>query len=144
MEPSKIRKELLAQHADIRTKMDLVRSALDLRQKGQGSDRELLDCLQQLKESVAVHNARENELLRDFIRDVDMWGPLRVEGMHDAHEKEHSAINEALDEAMKKVSGEGLSQLLSRMTEHMELEEKDVLAKDLFDDNGPPIDSFGG
>jgi hypothetical protein len=65
--------------------------------------------------------------------------------MNEAHEKEHEAISASLAEVVQKTPGsEAISLLFSRMAQHMELEERNVLAKDLFDDDGPPVDSFGG
>lgn len=145
MKPSQIRQELLAQHANIRAKMDAVQVALASSRNGQGDSPELHHALEELLALVVRHNTSEEELLKDFIREIDPWGPVRVEGMNEAHEKEHEAISAALADVVKKApESRAITELFTRMAQHMELEERNVLAKDLFDDDGPPVDSFGG
>lgn len=147
MMPSAMREELLAQHKDLRARVDETRAAIAAVRAGTGTHEQFFAALTRLAAALGVHNAREEALLKDVIPDVDAWGPARADLMFSAHVKEHELLFDSLvssgrsheDAAMTTVSG-----LLDELVEHMTREEKGFLGEEVLHDDVMPRDVFGG
>ena len=145
MKPSEIRAELLTQHEDLRARIDEARRLIDRQARGDESD--LHGSLVRLTDVVRLHNAREEELMRDVFPTLDAWGPTRAEVMHEGHVHEHEALFASLVAARDASSGESLAsvrKLLDDMLAHMDREEKVFLCKEVLCDDGVVPDYFGG
>lgn len=148
MSPSKIRAELLGQHAEIRQHLVATRNAADRLKAGEPADDELRAALVRLGAAVRLHNAREEELLEDLIRTVDAWGDVRAEVLAAEHKKEHHQMFVTLVKAGASTDpAQAIAlaeELVSAMLEHMAVEEKVLLAEDVLRDDVIAREYFGG
>ena len=145
MRPSEIRDELLAQHEELRAKISDVRRLID--HQGRGGDGDLQGSILRLAGVVSIHNAREEELMRDVFPTLDAWGPARAEVMREEHVLEHQELFDSLMASRDALDGgslEGVRELLDNMLAHMEREEKVFLCKEVLCDDGVEPDYFGG
>lgn len=148
MTPSEIRKELLDQHAGLRTRIDATRAAAERWKGGEIAREELRSCLAVLADGVRAHNRREEELLRDLMPNADAWGPARAEVMQETHVQEHRDLYEALIDAGAAADANAgvppVLKLLDQMTEHIKREESSFLGADVLRDDAVTPDFFGG
>jgi hemerythrin len=149
MKLSEIRAGLLREHAGLAETLGDAASAAKRWQSGKVARDELHGCLGRLLEQLRVHNAHEEEVLREIIPAIDAWGKARAEKMIEEHHREHLALQKALIDASTTASVEvavlAVMQLVEQMTEHMAHEEKAFLGAELLNDETvPPNDSFGG
>ncbi len=148
MTPSEIRKELLEQHASLRSKIDATRASAERWQRGEPAREELRSNLALLAEGVRAHNRREEELLREVIPGADAWGQARAEVMEESHVQEHKAIYEALiDAGAASEAAAGVPpvlKLLDAMLDHIQHEEASFLGADVLRDDAVTPDFFGG
>lgn len=140
MKLSQIREELIAQHAELRRLAANITTEAAHVMQGEGASAEgLRALLARLDTALVAHNVREEALLRDELRTIDAWGPLREALMDDAHEAEHASIVRALrqtamiDDA-KVVAGQAL-EVVKRVVGHIEAEEREILHPDLLRDD---------
>jgi hemerythrin len=148
MKRSEIRRELLGQHAALRSLIEKTCQATDRWAGGEAARYEARAYLGRLVDDFRRHNRREEELLRDLIPTVDPWGPVRAEIMNEEHVKEHEELYTALADATaasdRKVTARLVRELRERILEHMAREEKGFLGEDALRDDDVSIDSFGG
>ncbi len=146
MKKSEIREALLTEHAQLRRRIEEVRSTLQLR----GRERRVAvrASAERLAHDVHEHCLNEERLLRGLLHDVDAWGPVREEIMTEGHQAEHREIVAAVVEAIgvcdASVESGVLSRILDRILDHMSREEAVLLGKDVLSDDGPPSDAFTG
>jgi hypothetical protein len=138
MKPSEIRRELLGQHAAIRSMTEVAHTILKRPRGGHPEQGDLNDCVARLAEAVNAHNAREEELLRDVVPRVDAWGKERASVM----DHEHTVAHRRLDEAMRgihlvepELAAVGVLALLRLIREHMDREEAAFLNEEVLRDD---------
>jgi hypothetical protein len=149
MTPSQIRAELLEQHAGLRSLIGDTRKAAEGVGRGRSAGREeLLFRVERLTTALRAHNLREETLLRDVVKNVDAWGPVRVEIMDESHVEEHLELVAALlgtnGASDAEIAGTGVSHVLDRLEAHMAREEEVILAENVLRDDGVAIGAFGG
>jgi hypothetical protein len=146
MSTNAIRRELLAEHAQLRGRIDEVRSAA-LRLRGRERRLALRSAVDRLARELHDHTQNEEQLLRGLLRHADAWGPVREEIMDERHLAEHRDLSAVAVEAivMSDTSAETgvLSGLLDRILEHMDREEIVILGEDVLGD-GKTSDQFTG
>jgi hypothetical protein len=148
MKASEIRRDLLAQHAELRSLLDQVSAAAARAKTTHRSVDDARACLAQLLEALGLHNLREEELLRGLLPGVDAWGGARAEIMGEEHVAEHRDLHAALtklatlgDAARWERTFDGLR---IRLLSHLAREERDFLGADALHDEEPTVDAFGG
>ncbi len=147
MTPSEIRESLLREHAGLRALIAEVR-----RRMTKGADSaartELSASMVTLAETLRVHNVREEGLLREILRDVDAWGPVRADVMDESHAHEHQDLVGALlaAQGIQDITAAGgtINDLLDRVESHMTREETVLLSEHVLRDDDLVIDYFGG
>jgi negative regulator of sigma E activity len=149
MKLSEIRAGLLREHAGLAETLGDAAEAAKRWQSGKVARDELHGCLGRLLDQLRVHNAHEEDVLRDIIPSIDAWGKARAEKMLEEHHREHHALQKAIMDASTTASVEvavlAVLQLVEQLTEHMAMEEKAFLGAELLNDETvPPNDSFGG
>lgn len=149
MKLSEIRAGLLREHAGLAETLGDAAAAAKRWQSGKVARDELHGCLGRLLDQLRVHNAHEEDVLRDVIPTIDAWGKARAEKMLEEHHHEHQALQKAIMDASTTASVEvavlAVLQLVEQLTEHMAMEEKAFLGAELLNDETvPPNDSFGG
>jgi predicted metal-dependent phosphoesterase TrpH len=137
MKPSEIRRELLEQHATIRTMTEVAQTIAKRLRAGVPPEGDLQDCVARLAEAMRAHNAREEELLRELVQDFDAWGKDRITMMDREHMQAHRRLDEAIrgiPEVRTAVAAVGVIALAHLIREHMDREEAAFLNEDVLCD----------
>jgi hypothetical protein len=137
MKPSEIRRELLAQHEQIRRMTEVTQTIAEGAQKG-ASEGDLTKCLARLDQAVRAHNAREEELLRDLVRTADAWGDARLAVMDEEHMRAHARLEAAVrgvPTLSRGLGGVGVVAMVRLLREHMDREEAVFLNAEVLNDD---------
>jgi hypothetical protein len=142
MKPSEIRTELTREHEGLRKMIDGLRILAGKIQVGDPLDIAMREGLARLGEALAVHNQREESLLKDLIPTVDAWGSVRAEVMNSSHRLEHDEL-EAMVMALRSgpIRFLDLMNLFERLLEHMAREERDILGEDVLRDDSVVVEA---
>jgi hypothetical protein len=123
----KIRAELLAQHRELRRRIDEARVIVQYWSHERVSRREVRAMLIALGSALEAHNEHEERLLRD----LSAAGSAGENLMSEHHVEEHHELYGALIVASESPNGSTgaplLQFLFNRIVEHMEREERTVL-----------------
>jgi hypothetical protein len=146
--PSQIREELLSQHEGLRQRLESTRAVVDRWANGEVQQAQVRAELAGLSDALRTHNLVEERTLRELIRNVDAWGPVRVEIMDESHIDEHRDLFDALHVISLAQDGrEALAELerfRGRLLGHMEREEAGFLNASVLRDDQVVIDAQGG
>lgn len=134
MELRVVRKNLLAQHENLRALMAAVEASLAAKAPAP----ELSSNLKKLRDAVLVHNAAEEGLLLPILETIDAWGPERVKKMLEDHKEEHAFIVEKLEAGAKPAA---IREVLAHMRAHMSHEEESILSEFLLRDDVVNVDA---
>ena len=148
MTPSQIRDELLSQHEGLRGRLEVTRAVVGRWAKGEVPQAHVRSELAGLSDALRTHNLIEERTLRELIRGVDAWGPVRVEIMDDAHIGEHRDLFDALH-AMSlaedpREAVQELEKFREHLLQHMEKEEAGFLNASVLRDDVVAIDAQDG
>ena len=138
MKRSEIRRELLAQHAQIRIMMDVTKTIAEGAHAGLPGRGDLLDCVVRLADNIRSHNLREEALLGELVPSVDRPGAARAAIMKDEHVREHARLDAALrriPEVPPQVAAVGVVALVRLLRQHMDREEAAFLGEDVLRDD---------
>jgi hypothetical protein len=138
MKPSEIRRELLAQHQQIRIMTEVTQTIAERARNGVEGPGDLEKCILRLDEAVRAHNAREEELLRDLVRSGDAWGAARLAVMDDEHTHAHERLQAAIrgiPALSPGLAGVGVVAMVRLLREHMDREEAAFLNADVLNDD---------
>jgi hypothetical protein len=148
MDATKIRDELLREHAELSRKIRELRETMALWSRGDASRAEVLTGLSNLAVALRAHNAREERLLGIWLRSVDAWGGVRAEIMSEEHFQEHSDLLAALTSAAAAVEPAAwqylVEQQLKRVLDHMAREERVFLNETVMRDDPVAMEHEGG
>jgi hypothetical protein len=148
MKPSEMRDELLSEHAGLRERLETARRAVGDWAKGGAPRTRVRDALAALADALRSHNRHEERSLRDLVRAVDAWGPVRVEIMEEAHIREHRELFDALialGHASEPHDGaRELEAFRDRFLAHMAREEAGFLNSSVLRDDDVSIDVQDG
>jgi hypothetical protein len=142
-----IRTELLAEHADLRKRIDEAREAAVAVSSGRSNHGHLQSLTDDLAGALRAHNDREEELLGEVLPTLDAWGHVRREIMTEQHISEHGELADAvegLDSLFQRTAREAFIATLDRVLEHMEREEKTVLNDPLLRELGSEPEQVSG
>ena len=128
MELSKLRAELLEQHADLRRRVVEITELLE-----HGAD--VRPLLGELFVALVLHNLHEEERLHVILPTVDAWGPVRDGLLDTRHRDEHAAILAGLERAAADSRGTSLLEALAELVGHMDREEREILGADVLRDD---------
>ena len=147
MQLSKLREQLLQQHAALRELIAEV-GAQNQRSQDQAGDDELRRALGKLTVALGEHNRFEESSLRGVIAKLDAWGPQRESLMDSRHHDEHLLTLEALEQSFgtpqRAERAPQLRKLLDALLDHMRHEDREVLHPNVLRDDVISADPFGG
>jgi hypothetical protein len=134
MKPNQVRAELLRQHAELRGLIADVRGIAKQASTGAAVRDELHAAVIRLAGALCRHNLYEEEWLRTMDSKVD--GPARAEidGLLDAHVREHQELHAAVMGIPRmpiKFAGVDVAVLLDGVLEHMADEEVSLFSEDV-------------
>ena len=147
MTPGEIRNEMLGQHTEMRAMIARATELIGRLRAGEHVRLALQETLGTLADAAHAHNAREEELLRDIIPNVDAWGPARATVMDEQHKLEHQALHAALQSSVNDdddAACAATETLLNRMLRHMDREEEAFLSEEVLRDDTVITNYFGG
>ena len=143
-----VRRELIAQHKDLREQIARLRKTASRAEKGEASLPAVRAQLDELASMLSVHQAQEELRLGPLLQDVDAWGPERVMMMPHEHQAEHAALNGAVEKARSSknvhVICDAVTQLSRLLLTHMLEEEKYFLGKPVLNLDPVRTDLFTG
>ncbi len=147
MQLSKLREQLLQQHANLRELVGEV-AAQNERSQDDSGDEQLRRSLGKLTAALSEHNRFEEASLRGLIVKLDAWGKERESLMDSRHHDEHRLALEALEQSFgtkqRPERMASLRKLLDSLLEHMKHEEREVLHPNVLRDDVITADPFGG
>lgn len=138
MTPGEIRDQLIAQHDELRARIDAARLASEKWACGEVPPSHVRKALSELADALRAHNLHEERALQDLIRSMDPWGPALEELMDDGHVREHRNMLDALaqvsDARDPREGGRQLEKFCERVLDHMTWEERALLNVSLGDE----------
>lgn len=140
--PSTVRKILIEEHAQLKGKLAELENMLAHRQfEG------LQQKLREFNHFFLKHIAHEEKILRPALKDIDAWGPVRIEQMNKEHGEQHLRIRD-LDRRVAIEKPEIyiplIKAFIADIYEDMETEEKELLSPDLLRDDSITISGVSG
>lgn len=148
MNPSELRKNILAAHVVLRGKLSEVEGVL--RQVAQGEhpdDAQLRSQVQQFVKAFLDHIEMENANLVPMLQGIDAWGQIRAEQVARDHDWQKAALGRLDDEAKLGSTAEivrMVETLAKQIREDIEHEEETVLSPNLLRDDPIAIDQADG
>lgn len=95
MNPSEVRSRVLAEHAWVRQKVDHLEGAAERCIYGMpGELPRMQAALHDLAGVLEMHLSTEEEILLPCLREVDAWGDLRADRLHQEHQAQRREIRE--------------------------------------------------
>jgi len=127
MDPQAARKQLIAQHDEIRAHLNACSIWARRLRDGEPVHAELDAALAALRQDFMAHNATETELVRPLLRDSPHWGTLLIDRMLEEHVAEHAAFWDVLSGATAEIAGR-IDELIEELDAHMAAEERTFLS----------------
>ena len=124
MTPRQALQELLGQHSELRRIMDVCELLADQLDAGQIESADLEREVVRLRVTFDGHNEFEEKFLRPILREVDVFGEIRLDQMVADHVREHRLTRGHLESS---VTAE-LRLTLQGLRAHLETEERHFLS----------------
>ena len=137
--PSEVRRIILEEHAQLRSKLAEMEGAM-IKVSGRqgGAEQEMLNHLLQFNQMFLDHIALEEKILRGILKTVDAWGEIRVKNMDEEHSRQRGQIQD-LVKMMNEKSPSGylnyLRDFVEELYRDMAIEEQDCLSADVLRDD---------
>jgi len=147
LSPKEVRELVLADHAALRVRLDLVKRAVTGAQED-GDPRQLRELLPSLLDHLSAHLDLEDQILAPTLKTIDAWGPERAERLDGEHRDQRAWIAGCRGELVKNEGDvskllDQAAEMIDRIEDDMDQEEKSVLDPRLLTDEIIQID-FGG
>jgi len=145
---SQVRSLILDEHTILRNVLEEIEESLgEMTRRTPGAVRRLRASLRTFQDAFLRHLSHEETVLRPLLKDVDAWGPARVEAMDEEHRGQRAALVELsrlaleqdLDETVQHVE-----EFVRRLRADMDGEEQHALSEEVLRDDIIVIDTFGG
>ena len=145
---SQVRSLILDEHTILRNLLQEIDEALgEMTRRVPGALRRLRASLRTFQDAFLRHLCHEETVLRPLLKDVDAWGPARVETMDEEHRSQRAALVElsrlALDHDMDQTVQQ-VEEFVRRLRADMDGEEHHALSEEVLRDDIIVIDTFGG
>lgn len=134
---SVVREAALAWHRDVRVALAKGLRAISAAQAGaDDAAGALRACAGDIAATVRRQVVSEDQKLAPVLRELDAWGPLRVERLDALHAREQAAVDRALaDDADGQALAARLRASIGEILTVLRIEEKELLDADLLDDS---------
>ena len=140
MKGSELLALLMAQHRQLRAIIALIDEEsvhVARRVEPQVGER-LRELLAELRRKLVLHTALERDALVPLLRNVDAWGPERLDRLKREHNAEHEALERSIERTASTVSNAELAAAARALGEelalHMAIEERDFLNQRVLND----------
>lgn len=147
LSPREVREVVLADHAALRVRLELLRRAIRVADQS-GDASALLELLPSLLDHLSAHLALEDQLLGPTLATIDAWGPEREKRLRAEHQSQREWIKssrawlETHDDDASDVTTHALV-MIGRIEEDMAHEEVEVLDPQLLTDAVIHVDFSG-
>lgn len=142
MEPSEARKQLLAEHDELRTLLARTAQIASDIMCGIAPPTALHDVLQLCRNRLAAHNASEEQLLGPILKHDFAWGQARIDRMFEEHRAEHAEMHAGLTGPDLKIAPK-IAELREMIEAHMAAEERTFLSRGVLRDDVVSVESGG-
>ena len=145
---SQVRSLFLDEHAVLRNILEEIDAALgELTRRVPGALGHLRASLRTFRDAFLRHVQHEETVLRPILKDVDAWGPARVESMDEEHRSQRAALAELsrlelgadVDCTVQQIEA-----FIRRIRADMDGEEQHALSEAVLRDDIIVIDTFLG
>jgi iron-sulfur cluster repair protein YtfE (RIC family) len=145
---SQVRSLILDEHTILRNVLEDIEDSLgEMTRRVPGAVRRLRASLRTFQDAFLRHLSHEETVLRPLLKDVDAWGPARVEAMDEEHCAQRAALAElsrlALDQDLD-CTVMRVEEFIRRLRADMDGEEQRALSEEVLRDDIIVIDTFGG
>lgn len=145
---SQVRSLILDEHTVLRNVLEEIEESLgEMTRRAPGAVRRLRASLRTFQDAFVRHLSHEETVLRPLLKDVDAWGPARVEAMDEEHRGQRAALVElsrlALDQDIDETV-QHVEEFVRRLRADMDGEEQHALSEEVLRDDIIVIDTFGG
>jgi iron-sulfur cluster repair protein YtfE (RIC family) len=145
---SQVRSLILDEHTILRNILEEIEESLgEMTRRAPGAVRRLRASLHTFQNAFLRHLSHEETVLRPLLKDVDAWGPARVETMDEEHRGQRAALVElsrlALDQDVD-LTVQHIEVFVRRLRADMDGEEQHALSEEVLRDDIIVIDTFGG
>lgn len=145
---SQVRSLILDEHTILRDVLEEIEEALgEMTRRVPGALGRLRGSLRTFRDAFLRHLSHEETVLRPLLREVDAWGPARVETMDEEHRTQRAALDElsclALDHDVDRTV-QHVEEFIRRLRADMEQEEHRALSEEVLRDDIIIIDTFLG
>ena len=145
---SQVRSLILDEHTSLRDVLEEIEEALgEMTRRVPGALGRLRGSLRTFRDAFLRHLSHEETVLRPLLREVDAWGPARVETMDEEHRTQRAALDElsclALDHDVDRTV-QHVEEFIRRLRADMEQEEHRALSEEVLRDDIIIIDTFLG
>lgn len=145
---SQVRSLILDEHAILRDVLEEIEEALgELTRRVPGALGRLRATLRTFRDAFLRHLSHEETVLRPLLKDVDAWGPARVESMDEEHQAQRAVLHDlsCLDlEQDIDCTVQQLEEFIRRLRADMDQEEHRALSEEVLRDDIIVIDTFLG
>ncbi len=145
---SQVRSLILDEHTILRDVLEEIEEALgEMTRRVPGALGRLRGSLRTFRDAFLRHLSHEETVLRPLLREVDAWGPARVETMDEEHRTQRAALDElsclALDHDVDRTV-QHVEEFIRRLRADMDQEEHRALSEEVLRDDIIVIDTFLG
>lgn len=126
MDPSEARRELIAQHEQLRAAAAEAEALARRLVADEPVEPQLDRCLEELRSVWTAHNLAEQAVLEPYLLSRDGLGPQRVARMREEHLEEHLVLTTFLAQPLADVA-KGFADFREELLAHMEAEERTFL-----------------
>ncbi|MBX3251161.1 MAG: hemerythrin domain-containing protein [Myxococcales bacterium] len=140
--PSEVRSEILAQHAALRERLDALEVISAQLREDKTSAQEAFEAAEALYRDLVKHVRAEERLLVPALREADGFGPARVEELQREHAEQATILSDLMNDlgALAEADdathvAERVNELIVRIREDMEEEERHHLSRHLLKDD---------
>jgi hemerythrin-like domain-containing protein len=137
--PSKLLRELMTQHDELRRIMDRCEDLADQLDSGRGDAGALTREIAALRVAFDAHNKFEEQLLRPVLREIDAFGDVRIERMFTDHVGEHRTMRLQLGDA----TTNALRAAIDSLRVHLQAEESYFIASKVMRDDIVVVENGG-
>ena len=145
---SQVRSLILDEHTILRDVLEEIEEALgELTRRVPGALGRLRATLRTFRDAFLRHLSHEETVLRPLLKDVDAWGPARVETMDEEHQAQRAALHELSSLELGQDVDRTIQQVeafIRRLRADMSQEEQRALSEEVLRDDIIVIDTFLG
>jgi DNA repair protein RadC len=139
MYPSEVRERILGDHERLHALLCALETSVDGLERDASQLGTVVQIARSLLEEFVVHTELEDSILGDALCDIDAWGPVRAQRLHEHHEAQRSELRSLLENYGQIQSQNEIVRVtqtwIRELRSDMHHEETDILTRTLLRDD---------